>query len=55
MPDFIFKGGDGYGCSPNNRCWSDPLAGDLITTALEKYVTAHGEVAPEVDGRITIR
>ncbi len=55
MPDFIFKGGDGYGMLAKQQVLVGPLSGDLITTALAQYVTAHGEVAPEVDGRITIR
>ena len=55
MPDFIFKGGDGYGMLAKQQVLVGPLSGDLITTALAQYVTAHGEVSPEVDGRITIR
>ena len=46
MPDFIFKGGDGYGMLAKQQVLVGPLSGDLITTALAQYVTAHGEVAP---------
>ena len=32
-----------------------PEAGDLIGSAIEKYVAAKREIAPQVEGRITAR
>ena len=32
-----------------------PEAGNLIVEALEKYVAATREIAPKIDGRITLR
>ena len=32
-----------------------PEAGNLISTALEQYVTAKRDIAPTVEARITIR
>jgi 5'-nucleotidase len=55
VPDFIFKGGDGYDMLAKQQVLVGPLYGDLITTALAQYVTAQGEVSPSADGRITIR
>jgi len=32
-----------------------PEAGTLIATAVEKYVASRHEIAPAVEGRITVR
>jgi hypothetical protein len=32
----------------------DSQSGDLLVTALEKYIAARHDVAPAVEGRITI-
>ena len=55
MPDFVFKGGDGYTMVSGRRVLVGPLDGPPITGAFEKYVSDLREIAPEVDGRITIR
>jgi 2',3'-cyclic-nucleotide 2'-phosphodiesterase (5'-nucleotidase family) len=52
--DYQLKGGDGYDMFIGQRVLVGPEAGPLIASALEKYVTARVEVAPAVDGRITI-
>jgi len=54
MSDYQLKGGDGYDMFTSQRVIVGPEAGPLITTALEHYVAAAGEVNPAVDGRITI-
>jgi 2',3'-cyclic-nucleotide 2'-phosphodiesterase (5'-nucleotidase family) len=55
MPDFILKEGDGYTMFAGQHVRVTPEAGNMISTALEKYVTAAGTVNPAVEGRITIR
>jgi 2',3'-cyclic-nucleotide 2'-phosphodiesterase (5'-nucleotidase family) len=55
VPDFIFRGGDGYTMLAGQRVLVAPEAGNLITTALEKYVAANKEITQQVDGRITLR
>jgi 5'-nucleotidase len=54
VPDYVYKGGDGYTMFANSRVLVSPEAGDLMVAALEKYVTEKREVAPAIDGRITI-
>ena len=53
-PDFMFKGGDNYTMLSDQRVLVGPEAGDLLNAALEKYVAARHEIAPQVDGRITV-
>jgi len=53
-PDFVFKGGDGYTMFPGQRVLVGPEAGDMLLAALEQYVAALGEIAPQIDGRITV-
>ena len=55
ISDFLLRGGDGYTMFEDARLKVAPEAGDMISTALLKYVTAKREVAPAVEGRITIR
>jgi 5'-nucleotidase len=55
IPDFIFKGGDEYTMFAGQRVLVGPENGNLITGAIEKYVAAKREVAPAIDGRITLR
>ncbi len=55
IPDFLVKGGDGYTMFAGQRVLVGPEAGNLIVSALEKAVVAQREIAPQVDGRITIR
>jgi 2',3'-cyclic-nucleotide 2'-phosphodiesterase (5'-nucleotidase family) len=54
ITDFIFKGGDSFTMFADHRVIVGPESGNLLVSALEKYVVAKREVAPEVDGRITI-
>ena len=55
IPDFIFKQGDGFTMFTGQPVRVGPEAGNLISHALEQYVAARHEVAPAVEGRITIR
>ena len=55
VPDFLLKEGDGYTMFKGQPVKVGPEAGDMISDALGKYVTAHGEIAPAVEGRIILR
>ena len=54
IPDFLLAGGDGYTMFSGGKMLIGPEAGNLMVSSLEKYVAAKGDVAPELDGRITI-
>ena len=55
IPDYIFKGGDGYTMFADAEVIVPPEAGDLIAGAIEKYVASKREIAPQIEGRITVR
>jgi len=55
LPDFVQKGGDNYSMFVGQRVLIDAQSGDLVVTALEKYIAAKREVAPGIEGRITWR
>jgi 5'-nucleotidase len=55
IPDYTLKQGDGYTMFTGQPVRVGPEAGNLISNALEQYVAAKHEVAPAVEGRITIR
>jgi 5'-nucleotidase / UDP-sugar diphosphatase len=52
--DYQLKGGDGYDMFVGQRILIGPESGPLVSTALERYIAAKGEVNPIVDGRISI-
>ncbi|MEO8259529.1 MAG: 5'-nucleotidase C-terminal domain-containing protein [Acidobacteriota bacterium] len=54
IPDFVLSGGDEYSVFSGQRVLVSPEAGNLLVTAIEKYLKTAGEVAPAVEGRITI-
>jgi hypothetical protein len=54
-PQRMFKGGDGYTMFPGGQVVVAPEAGNLIVGALEKYVAAKRVIAPQIEGRITVR
>ena len=54
IPDFVLSGGDEYGMFGGQRVLISPESGDLLVTAIEKYLKSAGEVAPTVEERITI-
>jgi 5'-nucleotidase len=55
IPDFILRGGDGYRMFADQRILVGPEAGTMISTAIEKYVTARHEISPAIEGRIILR
>jgi 2',3'-cyclic-nucleotide 2'-phosphodiesterase (5'-nucleotidase family) len=55
VPDFILKQGDGYTMFTGQPLRVAPEAGNMISTALEHYVTAKQQLEPTVETRITIR
>jgi 5'-nucleotidase len=54
IPDYLLKGGDGYTMFAGGKVLIGPETGSLMVSALEKYVAAKGEIAPELEGRITV-
>ena len=50
VPDFML-GGDGYDMLAGAKVLVSPSSGDLLVTAVEKYVVARRTVAPTVEGR----
>jgi 2',3'-cyclic-nucleotide 2'-phosphodiesterase (5'-nucleotidase family) len=54
LPDFVMKGGDNYSMFVDQKVLVDAQSGDLVVTALEKYIATKRDVAPAVEGRITI-
>jgi 5'-nucleotidase len=55
ITDFMLKGGDGYTMFADQRVIVGPEGGSLLVNALEKLVVAQKEIAPKIEGRITIR
>jgi len=55
LPDFVLKGGDNYTMFGGQRVLIAPESGDLVVTALEKFVMKKQEITQQTDGRITIR
>jgi 5'-nucleotidase len=55
IPDYMYKGGDGYTMFTGGQVLVTPEAGPLMVGALERYVAARREIAPRVEGRITVR
>jgi len=51
--DFLMQGGDGY--TPFTQGANPYMVGTKLDTAVVSYLTAHGTVAPAVEGRIVIR
>ena len=54
LPDFVQKGGDNYSMFAGQKVLVDAQSGDLVVSALEKYIAAKREVAPMVEGRLAI-
>jgi len=54
LPDYVQRGGDNYSMFAGQKVLVDAQSGDLVVTALEKYVAAKHDVAPAVEGRVTI-
>ena len=54
IPDYLLKGGDGYTMFAGAKVLIGPETGNLMVSALEKYVAAKGEIAPALEGRTTV-
>jgi 2',3'-cyclic-nucleotide 2'-phosphodiesterase (5'-nucleotidase family) len=54
ITDYQLSGGDGYSMFKDGRVLVGPESGDLVVTALERYVVARGDLAPQIEGRIVI-
>ena len=55
LPDYVLKGGDGYTMFGDAEVMVAPEAGNLIASAIEKYVAAKREISPQIEGRIAVR
>ncbi|HET6466905.1 MAG TPA: 5'-nucleotidase C-terminal domain-containing protein [Geminicoccaceae bacterium] len=51
--DYMLGGGDGYTSLENGKVLIDASGGKLMASQVIDYIAAKGEVAPEVEGRIT--
>jgi 5'-nucleotidase len=55
IPDFLLAGGDGYAMFKSQKLQVGPESGPVMAVVLENYLSAHREVAPTVEGRISIQ
>jgi 2',3'-cyclic-nucleotide 2'-phosphodiesterase (5'-nucleotidase family) len=55
IADFMLSGGDGYTMFGGQRVLIGPASGNLLVSALERYVAAKGEIAPSIERRIVIQ
>ena len=53
--DYLFKGGDGYTGLSAAKPLVDASSGTLLATMVMQYIARHGTVAPQIEGRITVR
>jgi 2',3'-cyclic-nucleotide 2'-phosphodiesterase (5'-nucleotidase family) len=53
--DYLFNGGDGYTSLATGKPLVDTSGGILVATIVMQYIARHGTVAPQVEGRITVR
>ncbi len=54
IPDFVLLGGDGFDMFRDQQVLVGPESGPSMAAALETYFASRREVAPAVEGRITI-
>ncbi len=52
--DYIAGGGDGYDTFAAGRVVIDATSGDFVATQVMAFIAAAGEVAPAVEGRLTV-
>src|SRR5262249_34698781 len=55
IPDFVLLGGDGYGMFADQQVLISPQTGELMSTALEKYTAAKGEITAQAESRILVQ
>jgi 5'-nucleotidase / UDP-sugar diphosphatase len=53
--DYLFTGGDGYTSLSAGKPLVDASGGTLLATIVMQYIARHGTVAPQIEGRITVR
>jgi 5'-nucleotidase / UDP-sugar diphosphatase len=53
--DYLFKGGDGYTSLSTGKPLVDASGGVLVATLVMQYIARQGTVAPQIEGRITVR
>jgi 2',3'-cyclic-nucleotide 2'-phosphodiesterase (5'-nucleotidase family) len=53
--DYLFKGGDGYASLSTGKPLVDASGGVLVATLVMQYIARQGTVAPQLEGRITVR
>jgi 5'-nucleotidase/UDP-sugar diphosphatase len=51
--DYVFGGGDGYAALTRGKPIIDAAGGTLMASMVMDYIAEQGEVAPQVEGRIT--
>jgi 2',3'-cyclic-nucleotide 2'-phosphodiesterase (5'-nucleotidase family) len=51
--DYVYGGGDGYEALSRGTALIDPSGGTLLANMVMGYIERQGEVAPEIEGRIT--
>lgn len=51
--DYIYGGGDGYGALIKGKAVIDPSGAVLLASVVMNYIEKKGEIAPEIEGRIT--
>ncbi|MEZ5933431.1 MAG: 5'-nucleotidase C-terminal domain-containing protein [Alphaproteobacteria bacterium] len=51
--DYIYGGGDGYDALAKGKAIVDPSGAVLLASVVMNYIEQKGEIAPEVEGRIT--
>jgi 2',3'-cyclic-nucleotide 2'-phosphodiesterase (5'-nucleotidase family) len=54
IPDYVFNGGDGYSMFGGQRVLVGPESGNLLVSVVERFVSAQRQVAPALEGRITM-
>ena len=51
--EYVYGGGDGYEALSQGKALIDASGGTLMASMVMDYITAKGEIAPQVEGRIT--
>jgi 5'-nucleotidase/UDP-sugar diphosphatase len=51
--EYVYGGGDGYEALSRGTALIDPSGGTLLATMVIDYIAERGEIAPQIEGRIT--
>jgi len=54
VPEYVFNGGDGYSMFSRQRLLVGPESGNLLVSVVERFISAQRQVAPALEGRITM-